>query len=123
MDFRAQPATRATERLVAAVFLRAPAACWWARTTVESTVAKLRSSAPRLADTVDLVLNRTVQRTEWSVPKLKADLAREPDNAIKKYRVVFAEGRGVAWNLDQTFNVKHEIKTVGVDQWVRENLN
>ena len=31
-----QAAPRPTDRLIATVFLGAPAACWWARTTVES---------------------------------------------------------------------------------------
>ena len=76
----------------------------------------------RLADTVDAVLGRTVRRVEWTVPGLEADLAHDPDNAIRKYRVVFAQGRGVAWSLDQTFNARHGIETVDVEQWARENL-
>ena len=36
VDFRAQSSTRAPQSLVAAVFFGAPAACWWARTVVES---------------------------------------------------------------------------------------
>ena len=76
----------------------------------------------RLADTVDAVLGRKVRRIEWDVPGLEAELAHDPDDAIKKYRVVFAKGRGVAWNLDQTFNAEHGIETVGVEQWARGNL-
>ncbi len=76
----------------------------------------------RLADTVDAVLGTKVRRIEWNVPGLVAELGQEPDNAIRKYRVVFAEGRGVAWNLDQTFNAKHGLETVNINQWARENL-
>ncbi|MBE7210461.1 MAG: aromatic alcohol reductase, partial [Gluconacetobacter diazotrophicus] len=76
----------------------------------------------RLADTVDAVLDRTVRRTVWSVPQLQAELARDPGNAARKYRVVFAEGRGVAWSLDQTFNGRRGIKAAGVEHWMRENL-
>ena len=36
VDLRAQSSTRAPQSLVAAVFFGAPAACWWARTVVES---------------------------------------------------------------------------------------
>ena len=36
VDFRAQSSTRAPQSLVPAVFFGAPAACWWARTVVES---------------------------------------------------------------------------------------
>lgn len=43
VDFRAQAAAGTTERVVVGLspirnpFFRAPAACWWARQTVEST--------------------------------------------------------------------------------------
>ena len=76
----------------------------------------------RLADIVDAVLDRKVKRIEWSVPELKAELAQDPDNGIKKYRVVFAEGNGVSWNSADTFNARHGIPVTGVEQWARENL-
>ncbi len=76
----------------------------------------------RLADIVDAVLGRKVQRVEWSVPELKAELARDPENGIKKYRVVFAEGKGVAWKMDRTFNVERGISVVSVEQWAQANL-
>jgi len=77
----------------------------------------------RLADIVDSVLNRKFQRVEWSVPLLKDELAADPENAFKKYRVVFAEGRGVSWDMGQTFNAQHGIKVKDVEQWVRDNLS
>ena len=79
-------------------------------------------SYAQVADIVDSVLNRHVQRIEWSVPQLKDELARDPDNALKKYRVVFAEGRGVSWDADKTFNAQHGIKVTGAKQWVQKNL-
>lgn len=57
----------------------------------------------RLADIVDSVLGRKMQGVEWTVPKLKDELAKGPNNPIKKYRAVFAEGRGVSWEVDKTF--------------------
>jgi hypothetical protein len=76
----------------------------------------------RLADIVDDVLDRKVRRVEWSVPVLKDELARDPDNPIKKYRVVFAEGRGVSWEVGKTFNGRRGIQIMGIEQWIRENL-
>ena len=76
----------------------------------------------QLADIVDTVLGRKVRRVEWSVPELKEELAKDPDNSIKKYRVVFAEGKGVAWDINETFNAQRGIETVGVEQWAQENL-
>lgn len=76
----------------------------------------------RLADVVDSVLGRRVRRVEWSVPLLKDELAKDPDDPIKKYRVVFAEGRGVSWEIDCTFNAQRGIQVSDVEEWARENL-
>jgi hypothetical protein len=76
----------------------------------------------RLADMVDSVLGRKVRRVEWSVPVLKDELVKEPNKPIKKYRVVFAQGRGVSWEVDRTFNAQRGIEVMGVERWARENL-
>ena len=76
----------------------------------------------QVADAVDTVLDRKTQRAEWSVSRLQAELAQDPGDAARKYRVVFAEGRGVAWGLEQTFNAQHGIAVAGLEQWMRENL-
>ncbi len=75
----------------------------------------------RLADIIDSELNSKVQRVEWSVPLLKEELAHDPENKLKKYRLVFAEGRGVSWDLKQTFNAQHGINVKDVEHWIREN--
>ena len=76
----------------------------------------------RLADTVDAAAGRKTDRLVWSVPQLQDALATEPDDAMRKYRVVFAQGRGVAWEMDRSFNVQRGIQTMNVEQWARENL-
>ena len=76
----------------------------------------------RLADVVDAVLGHKVRRVERSVPELKDELSKDPDNPIKKYRVVFAEGKGVSWDMAGTFNAQRGLAVVGVDRWARENL-
>jgi hypothetical protein len=53
---------------------------------------------------------------------LKDELAKDPDNPIKKYRAVFAEGRGVSWEMGETFNSQRGIQTVNVERWARANL-
>ncbi|KAI9715280.1 MAG: hypothetical protein M1812_006091 [Candelaria pacifica] len=60
-------------------------------------------SYERLAGFVEHYKGR-VKREVWSVDFLKEELAKDPENTIKKYRVVFAEGRGVAWDLDRTWD-------------------
>jgi hypothetical protein len=79
-------------------------------------------SYERLADIVESVLGRKLRRVEWSVPMLKNELAKDPNNPIKKYRVVFAEGRGVSWDIGKTFNAERAIKVMNVEQWARDNL-
>jgi hypothetical protein len=77
----------------------------------------------RLADLVDIQLGREVKRIAWSVPMLKGELAKEPGDTLRKYRVVFAEGRGVAWDLSTTFNTRHRLETVDVQAWMRRHLS
>jgi hypothetical protein len=49
MNLGGQPAPRATNRLIATVFLGAPAACWWARTIVASMKSSSKSASPWIA--------------------------------------------------------------------------
>jgi hypothetical protein len=76
----------------------------------------------RLADTVDAVLGKRLQRVEWTVSELEKELAEDTGNNIKKYRVVIAKGRGVSWDIDRTFNEQKGIKLVSVDEWAHKNL-
>jgi hypothetical protein len=50
-----------------------------------------------LADVVEEALGKPLSRHEWPLDQLKAELARTPDDNLKKYRVIFGAGRGVAW--------------------------
>lgn len=77
----------------------------------------------RLADLVDDMLAIKVDRVLWTVPALLDELARAPDDPMKKYRVVFAQGNGVAWDVHGTFNGERGIATTTVEQWARANLN
>lgn len=69
----------------------------------------------QLADLIDSVLGRTVSRTEWTVPLLVADLKTTPDDVITRYRAVFAEAKGVAWDKNQTFNAQNDIAVTTVE--------
>lgn len=76
----------------------------------------------QLADTVDAAMGIQLQREPWSVPALLADLASSPDDNLKKYRAVFAQGNGVAWDPAVTFNARHGIAVTDVDAWIRQHL-
>lgn len=76
----------------------------------------------RIADVVERISGRTIEREDWSVQRLQEELAEDPDNGMKKYRVVFAQGRGVAWDIDKTFNARRGISFQNVEEWYKENL-
>jgi hypothetical protein len=76
----------------------------------------------QLADTLDTLLDLKVCRKEWSVPELQRELAEGLHESLRKYRVVFAEGRGVAWDKSQTFNARRGLDVCALEDWVRQNL-
>ncbi|MBB3426927.1 MULTISPECIES: aromatic alcohol reductase [Rhizobium] len=75
-----------------------------------------------VADKLQTVLERPFRKVEWTVPQLKSELTQDPDNHIKKYRAVFAEGKGVAWPKRGSFNERNGIKVTTAEEWIRENL-
>ncbi|MGF6986086.1 hypothetical protein QFZ99_005627 [Paraburkholderia atlantica] len=76
-----------------------------------------------VADTLDRVLGVQVNRNEWTVRELERRLAEAPGDTLRKYRAVFAQGRGVAWDPTQTFNVQKGVRLCGIEDWVRGNLS
>ena len=74
----------------------------------------------QLAEIVENVLGHPVDREEWSVAQLEEALLRDADNAMRKYRVMFAKGVGVSWKKDQTFNARHGLATTSVEHWARK---
>lgn len=71
-----------------------------------------------LARVTSSVSGQVVDRELWSVEKLKSDLIHDPNNGMKKYRVVIAEGKGVAWNPAQTFNVERGLLLQTFETWM-----
>jgi hypothetical protein len=74
----------------------------------------------QLADVVERVEGSKVNREEWTIKALKDELAKDPNNGIRKYRVAFAEGPGVAWNKNKTLNVEKGIELISVEKWLLE---
>lgn len=52
------------------------------------------ASYGRLAGMPEKVWERNLEREFWSVEMLKGELAKDPGNGLKEYRVVFAEAEG-----------------------------
>ena len=75
-----------------------------------------------LAETLRTASGREVKLQEWTVPFLEEELKKDPGNPIKKYRVVFAQGKGVAWPKDTSFNAKRGIQTMSLAEGVEKYL-
>ncbi|MGF6772235.1 hypothetical protein P3T18_004723 [Paraburkholderia sp. GAS199] len=76
----------------------------------------------QLADALDAMLDLTVHRVTWSVPQLTGELARDPGNPLRKYRAVFAQGVGVAWDKAHTFNAQRGLAVSDLEAWMHTNL-
>src|SRR5258705_8907964 len=82
MNLGAQATARAADRLILRPPFLAPAACWWARTMVESTIRYSKSGSSDIASKIrhqtPLRLHRLKRRNTLSNPRtLPADHARE----------------------------------------------
>lgn len=76
----------------------------------------------QVADILERVLGRSFKRNVWTVPYLMQELEKDPTHHIKKYRAVFAQGRGVAWPKAVTFNERQSMPVMTAEEWARENL-
>ncbi|MFC7673323.1 aromatic alcohol reductase [Mycolicibacterium sp. GCM10028919] len=76
----------------------------------------------QLADIVDEVRGEPVARTEWSLPHLLDELERHPADSMAKYHAMFAQGRGVAWPKERSFNGTHGIATTTAAEWAHAHL-
>lgn len=75
-----------------------------------------------VADKLQAALGRPFSRSEWTEQYLLDELARDPQNMMRKYRAAFAQGRGVAWDKSGTFNQRHAIAVTDVSLWIQANL-
>lgn len=76
----------------------------------------------QVAGILERALGRPFNTNVWSVPFLLQELEKDPTHHIKKYRAVFAQGRGVSWPKASTFNEHQSIKVTTAEQWATQNL-
>jgi len=76
----------------------------------------------RVAEIVEEVTGRRVRREEWSVERLEGELRGDPGNAVAKYRVAFAVGRGCSWDLERSFNWEKGVEVTDVKSYAEKNL-
>jgi hypothetical protein len=60
-----------------------------------------------------------VSRTNvWGLDSLKRESQLDPADKLKRYRVVFAAGRGLSWRKEDTWSARRGIRMMGVEEWV-----
>jgi hypothetical protein len=77
----------------------------------------------RVKDVVEQEIGRKVDGKVWSVDFLKDELRKDPEDPIKRYRVVFAEGQAVAWDVERTWNRKRGLDMVDVATFLRNKYS
>lgn len=75
-----------------------------------------------LADLVEKVTRKTIQRTVLTMDDAQAALVTDPENNVLKYQIVFGQGRGVSWDLSETWNWKRGIPMITAEEWAAKNL-
>lgn len=70
----------------------------------------------QLADLVEKISGKPIDREEWTIPHLENEIAKEPDNLVKKYRLVFAKD-GVWWDKALTVNHKLGLPVADVETY------
>lgn len=75
-----------------------------------------------VADKLQAGLGRPFKRSAWSIEYLLDELARDPQNMMRKYRAAFAQGRGMSWDKGGTFNQRKGIPVTDVASWIDAHL-
>ena len=81
----------------------------------------------RLADVVEEAVGQPVKREAWTLDHLRDRLRKDPENVVIKYRVVFAEGRGLMWRMGDTINHKwnmqlEDVRTYALAHFKLQNV-
>ncbi|KAG9189132.1 hypothetical protein G6011_06000 [Alternaria panax] len=75
-------------------------------------------SYAQLADIAKRVSGKKVKQEAWTVEYLKSEVEADPDDGIKRCRLVFARD-GVWWDMDGTVNKALAMKMVDVETYAR----
>ncbi|KAF3480198.1 uncharacterized protein GIQ15_05545 [Arthroderma uncinatum] len=79
-------------------------------------------SYAKVARIVEDLTGKPFQKTVLTVEDVEEALARDPTNSLHKYNVVFGQGRGVAWDVGETWNFKAGIPALTAEEWAKMNL-
>lgn len=76
----------------------------------------------KLAEVVERVTGVEFEKVEWTLDKLRADLAASPSDVMTRYRAAFARGDGMWWDKADTFNARRGIQVTNVEEYLRARL-
>lgn len=76
-------------------------------------------SYTELANIIESVVGCEVQREPWSMEHLEEELKRDPENRVKKYRLMFA-GEGVWWENRNTVNYELGMDMLDVKTYAKK---
>lgn len=79
-------------------------------------------SYTELATLVERIVQKPFHRTLLTVEDMQNALARDPGNTLLKYQIVFGQGRGVSWDLEETWNRRRGIRAMTAAEWAEMNL-
>lgn len=79
-------------------------------------------SYERVAQIVQARTPRPLKREVLRVADLMAQLQSDPGNGLLQYQAVFGQGRGVAWDISETWNWQRGMSTTTAEEWAKENL-
>jgi hypothetical protein len=72
-----------------------------------------------LADIIGRVSGKEVEKEEWSIEYLEEEVKKDPEDGIKKYRLVFARD-GVWWDKKGTVNEELGMGMMGAEEYARK---
>lgn len=75
-----------------------------------------------LADMVERVLGKKVERVEFTTEVLEEKLRADPGNGLVEYQLVFGAGKGTSWTMEKTFNYKYGMRLTSAEEWAVANL-
>ncbi|KAI1180426.1 NAD(P)-binding protein [Nemania sp. FL0916] len=73
-----------------------------------------------IADLVERRFGGKWNRELWDMHTLRKRLDYSPDDGMVKYQNVFGEGRGVAWDMEDTVNWQRGMEMQTVEEYLRE---
>lgn len=78
-------------------------------------------SYEELAQLIERVTGNPISRKVFTMEKIEAALASDPQNGLLKYQAVFGQGQGVAWELAGTWNQQRGIHAETAEEWARKH--